>query len=346
MPRSSPEADDFTACRALMRGGSRSFFAASLLLPGRVMRPATALYAFCRLADDAIDEGACKAAALDELRDRLALAYAGVPRPYPADRAFARAVARFEIPRALPLALLEGFEWDSQGRRYEDFAQLQDYAARVAGSVGAMMAVLMGVRSESALARATDLGIAMQLTNIARDVGEDARMGRIYLPLAWLRAEGLDPDAWLANPVFCPAIGRVVRRLLEAADALYARAQAGVAQLPASCRPGIRAAGLIYAAIGREAARAGHNTVSRRARVSGAQKLLFLARSLTAVAPRRVARADPALVAAHYLVEAARRAPAPSPLSWHRAAGVAFDSRVTWVFDLFERLADQELETL
>jgi phytoene synthase len=346
MPRSSPEAHDFTACRALMRGGSRSFFAASLLLPARVMRPATALYAFCRLADDAIDEGACTAAALAELRERLSLAYAGAPLPFAADRAFAHAVARFEIPRALPLALLEGFEWDSQGRRYEDFESLQTYAARVAGTVGAMMAVLMGVRSEAALARATDLGIAMQLTNIARDVGEDARMGRIYLPLAWLRAEGVDPDSWLADPRFSPAIGRVVRRLVEAADALYARAEAGVAQLPASCRPGIRAAGLIYAAIGREAARAGYDTVSRRARVSGSQKMLFLARSLTAVLPQRSRACGPALVAAHYLVEAARRAPAPARLAWHRAAGVAFDARVTWVFDLFERLADQELETL
>jgi len=346
MPKSSPEITDFAACRALMRGGSRSFFAASLLLPRRVVEPATALYAFCRLADDAIDEGACKSAALVQLRDRLARAYDGNPLPIPADRAFAAAVARFDIPPTVPLALLEGFEWDAEGRRYEDLDTLQDYAARVAGTVGAMMAILMGVRSPSALARATDLGIAMQLTNIARDVGEDARAGRLYLPLNWLRAEHIEPDAWLANPVFTPAIGRVVRRLLACADILYARATSGVAELPTSCRPGIRAAGLMYAAIGHQAARAGYDTISRRARVNGSRKVLLLARSLTALAPRAAAVPAPALAAAQYLVEASSHAPLPRRLPWHAAAGHAVDERINWVFDLFERLQDQELETL
>ncbi len=98
------------------------------------------------------------------------------------------------MPRELPEALLEGFEWDLVGRRYETLEELQAYAARVAGSVGAMMAVLMGARSAAVLARACDLGVAMQLTNIARDVGEDARQGRLYLPLAWLREAGIDPE--------------------------------------------------------------------------------------------------------------------------------------------------------
>ena len=99
----------------------------------------------------------------------------------------------------MPDALFEGLQWDCEGRRYEDLEALHAYAARVAGAVGVMMALLMGVRDADALARACDLGVAMQLTNIARDVGEDARAGRLYLPLDWLREAGLDPAAFLAD---------------------------------------------------------------------------------------------------------------------------------------------------
>ena len=170
---------DLQACRRLMRGGSKSFFAASLVLPPRVRAPATALYAFCRVADDAIDLSEQPAQALDGLRQRLDAVYAGTPQAIVADRALARVVERFAIPRSLPDALLEGFAWDAEGRRYESLEAVHDYAARVAGAVGAMMALVMETREPRALARACELGVAMQLTNIARDVGEDARKGRL-----------------------------------------------------------------------------------------------------------------------------------------------------------------------
>jgi phytoene synthase len=340
LPESFSRGGDIAACRALMRGGSKSFFAAGLLLPRRVHEPATALYAFCRLADDAIDDEADgKAAALARLRVRLDLAYAGTPQAHPADRAFADVIAQHDLPRDLPEALLEGFAWDSENRRYEDIYALHAYAARVAGTVGAMMAVLMGVRAPGPIARACDLGIAMQLTNIARDVGEDAREGRLYLPLSWLHAEDIDPDAFLRNPVFSPALGRVIERVLDTAETLYARSLPGVAHLPASCRPGIRAAGLIYAEIGRTLARAGYDSVTWRAHVPARRKVALLARSLVALVPVNAdAAAVPALAAAHYLVDAASLAQrAPSPRS--------FDARVHWVCDLFERLQQQELRT-
>ena len=141
------------------------------------------------------------------LRHRLRRVYQGQPQDHAADRALAQVVRRFNIPAQLPEALLEGFEWDAAERRYETLADLHAYAARVAGTVGAMMAllmallmgVLMGVRSAAGLARACDLGVAMQLSNIARDVGEHARSGRLYLPRQWLRDAGIDPDAWLAS---------------------------------------------------------------------------------------------------------------------------------------------------
>jgi phytoene synthase len=339
MPDNSRKAD-LAACRALMRGGSRSFFAASHLLPRRVYEPATALYAFCRLADDAIDDGPAKQDALGALRHRLDRAYAGYPHEIAADRAFADVVARFHVPRALPLALLDGFGWDAEGRRYQTLDDLLDYAARVAGSVGAMMAVLMGVRTPYALARACDLGVAMQLTNIARDVGEDARAGRLYLPLDWFAAAGLDPDSFLAQPRCDGRLAGIVERLLRTADTLYARGAAGIAALPRSCRPGIRAAGLIYADIGQVLARNDHDSVSRRAHVPATRKLALLGRSLLAT-PALPAAHGAALPACQYLVDAAICEPTPAR---RFAPAVALDARVTWLFDLFERLHDQQWE--
>ena len=178
---------DLHHCREAIRTGSLSFHAASKLLPAKVRDPALALYAFCRLADDAVDDSHDKAPAVLALRDRLDLVYAGRPRNLPADRAFAAVVQDFEMPRALPEALLEGLAWDAFGRQYQTMPDLLAYCARVASAVGAMMCVLMRVRDADALARACDLGLAMQLTNIARDVGEDARGGCIYRSTGWRR---------------------------------------------------------------------------------------------------------------------------------------------------------------
>jgi phytoene synthase len=280
---------------------------------------------------------------LAQLRVRLDLAYAGSPVSHPADRAFADAIARYDIPRALPESLLEGFAWDAENRRYPDIYALHAYGARVAGTVGAMMAVLMGVRAPGAIARACDLGIAMQLTNIARDVGEDARNGRLYLPLSWLEAEGIDADAFLANPVFTPAIGRVIKRVLESADTLYARGALGIAHLPARCRPGIRAAGLIYAEIGHTLARRGYDSVSWRAHVPASRKAALLARSLSALVPRnKCAASAPALSAAHYLVDAACPA---AQWAGRPDAAKSLTDRVLWVCELFARLEQEELGT-
>ena len=312
--------DDIAACRALLRGGSRTFCAASRVLPARVSRPATALYAFCRVADDLID-GVGNAAALDTLRERLDLVYAGRPLAAPEDRALAGVVAQYAIPRALLEALLDGFAWDASGRQYETLEELQDYAARVAGAVGAMMAVLMGARSPAQVARACDLGTAMQLSNIARDVGEDARAGRLYLPRSWLREVGIDPRAWLAQPRFTPGIGTVVERLLLAADALYTRADSGIAALPWDCRPGIRSARLLYAQIGAEIARNGYDSVSRRAVVPSGRKARLLGWAmLTAIIPGKAVAAPP-LRACRYLVQAVTVAP-------RRASVGGFEDRI------------------
>ncbi len=278
-------AEDLARCREILRDGSKSFYAASLLLPARVRDPASAVYAFCRVADDAVDEAAPGAAhaAVDRLRARLDRVYADRPDDHPIDRALAGVVSRHALPRTAPEALLEGFAWDAEGRRYEDLSGVLSYSARVASAVGVIMTWLMGPRSEGVLARACDLGAAMQLTNICRDVGADARIGRIYLPLSWMRDAGIDPDAWLRAPTFTPSLASVVERLLREADGLYARADLGVAMLPRDCRPSIRAAGLVYSDIGRVIRRRGHDSVNARAVVSGARKVALLARASLAV---------------------------------------------------------------
>lgn len=333
-------ADDLAACRTAIRAGSKSFYAASMLLPPSVRVSAYGLYAFCRLSDDAVDEaGGNRAAALARLERRLTAALAGRPDNHWADRALAEVIARHAIPEALPRALLEGLAWDAQGRCYDTLSDLAAYAARVAGAVGAMMTLVMGVRDGHALARACDLGVAMQFTNIARDVGEDARAGRLYLPRAWLDEAGVDQRAFLADPRLSPGLQRVVAGLLAAADGLYARAEPGIAALPLRCRPAIRAAGTIYAEIGRAVEANGLDSVTRRARVSGARKAGLLTGALLSTGRRRGLSAPP-LPETAFLVEAVLSHAVPAahrPPPWWD-----FSGQVVRVLELIEALEERD----
>jgi phytoene synthase len=305
-PSFEASAADHAAARALLREGSKSFAAASLLLPKRVRGPAAALYGFCRMADDAIDL-AHDPNAVGELRRRLALAYAGTPYDHPIDRAFAEVALAHDLPRELVEALIEGFAWDAAGRRYATLSELNAYAARVAGTVGAMMTVLMGPRAPETLARACDLGVAMQLTNIARDVGEDARNGRVYLPLEWLDEAGVDAHTFLAKPRPSEGVASVVERLLRYADTLYVRSDLGIPMLPPDCRASIRAARLIYSDIGRVIANNRFDSVSSRAYTSTPRKLWLVMRAFFAQPGERVGHAlAPALAETQFLVDAVR----------------------------------------
>ncbi len=333
--------DDLATGRTLLRDGSRSFYAASFLLPRRVRDPATVLYAFCRLADDEIDLAAHPQKALGSLRRRLDGVYSGRPLAIPADRALADLVRQFAIPRVLLDALLEGFAWDAEGRSYPDLPSVYAYSARVAGTVGAMMALLMDVRDPLLIARACELGVAMQLSNIARDVGEDASRGRLYLPREWMIDAGIDPDRWIASPVWSPRLGQMIERLLVAADRLYARADMGIAGLPSGCRPGIGAARRLYAEIGHEVRRRGLDCVSQRAVVSPTRKLGLLLPILSATL-RRLPRQSsiPPLPEIDFLVEAVRAHPAPAPRTRPTTSGI--EARAVWVLDLFERLERED----
>jgi 15-cis-phytoene synthase len=324
-----------------MRGGSKSFFAASRVLPRRVRAPAVALYAFCRVADDVVDLHPDDDTAVPRLLGRLDRIYANQPDDDLVDQAMACVVHQFGLPRELPAALIEGFAWDAHGRRYETLDELHDYSARVAGTVGAMMALIMDTRSPAALARACELGCAMQLTNIARDVGEDARNGRLYLPRQWLREAGVDADAWLAAPRFDTAIASVIARLLNAADTLYRRAERGVAELPRDCRPAIQAARLVYAEIGHELGRHHLDSISTRTVVPGSRKTWLMGRALAAawINPAPPDASLEPMPAVRFLVDAARDAEAAA-LTPPRAAVPSrnFNDRMVWLAELFERL--------
>lgn len=267
---------DMDYCREAIRHGSLSFHAASLLLPRAVREPCLALYAFCRLADDEVDLKTDKSASVRDLVARLDEVYSGCPRNRPMDRAFARMVETFEMPRALPEALIEGLVWDAMAKEYETYDDLVSYAARVASAVGAMMCVIMQARDADVLARACDLGVAMQLTNIARDVGEDAREGRLYIPHDWLADEGMTRADVLAATQTQPQLQRIARRLLANADRLYHRAEAGIACLPIKVRPAMFAARHVYAAIGDSLRTNDYDNITQRARTSKSTKLKWL----------------------------------------------------------------------
>ncbi len=287
--------DDRAACRLWIAHHSKSFYLSSLLLPARVREASWALYAFCRRADDAVDEGEQGAAAMsrvDGLRARLDAVYGSggkgvIDAMSPAlstaiDRAYAFIAERYEIPRALPESLLQGMEMDARGDTYETADQLLAYCFRVAATVGLMMTRVMGYRGDVALLRAADLGVAMQLTNIARDVGEDARRGRVYLPAALLDEVGADPRGFTSGPA-SEGARRAVRRLLEQADAHYRAADLGVPLLPRGCRLAIASSRRIYAAIGEAVRDNEYDSISSRAYVTLGHKLLLVLKASAAL---------------------------------------------------------------
>ena len=325
---------DLAACVDMMRGGSKTFFAASRLLPRRLRDASIALYAFCRVADDMVDTGSDIEQSLRQLHHRLDRIYDQQPQAFVEDRALAVVVQRHALPRHLLDALLDGFAWDGHARRYQTMEDLHGYAARVAGSVGAMMCWIMGPQQAVTLARACELGVAMQLTNIARDVGDDARMGRLYLPLDWMQAQGIDPDAWLQNPSCTPALQQVVEQVLQEADRLYRRASTGIAQLPRDCRPAIMSANLIYAEIGHRLRRTGMDPVNHRSVVSGKRKLWLLAHAWWQSQWVRSPASPPEpLAGIAYLVDQCQAvSPLDDALAWPRPP------RLTSMLMMFERL--------
>ena len=289
--------DLLATSQAAIAQGSQSFAAAARLLPRSVRADTVMLYAWCRHADDVVDgqvlgaapaAGHDAAAAVAGLRaETLAALHGGgaVSPPFAALRAVAR---RHDFPDAWPLALIEGFAMDAEGRRYGTLADTLDYAYHVAGVVGVMMARVMGVRDQAVLDRACDLGLAFQLTNIARDVRDDAAIGRVYLPQDWLDEAGAS-----AHAPGTAALNGVIARLLAEAEPYYASARGGLAGLPVQAAWSIAAALRIYRAIGRAILRAGPAWDGRRLGTGGAQKAAMAAAAAGDALRSRLGRPAP-----------------------------------------------------
>lgn len=262
--------------------GSRSFSSAARLFPPLQRDSATMLYAWCRHCDDEIDgqelghngkaaNRACQELRLAALQEKTADALAGRAT----DLVFIglhRVMTRHAIPHHLPYDLLEGMGMDVRCQRYGEINDTLRYAYHVAGCVGLMMAMIMGVREDAVLARACDLGIAFQLTNIVRDIVVDAGMGRVYLPATWLAEEGMHPD-YLADPANRAALVKVAARVLDLAEVYYASSVVGISQLPFRCACAVAAARRIYRGIGTVVRARGEKAWDKRASISRASLL-------------------------------------------------------------------------
>lgn len=290
---------DAAYARESIARGSKSFAAASRLLPPGTREDVARLYAWCRHCDDEIDgqvlgEGertvANAAAILAGLRADTADALAGCPTGLPVFDGFGAVARRHGITAELANDLLDGFARDVTGERYPSLEALAHYAYGVAGAVGVMMALVLGVPPDDAdtLDRAADLGLAFQMTNIARDVVADARAGRVYLPTDWLAEAGIEATpAAVADPRNAAAVFGVTRRLVEAAEPYYHSAEAGIARLPYRAAWAILAASRIYREIGMRRVAVGPEGLAERSATTRAEKVAMLASSAIAAAGRR-----------------------------------------------------------
>jgi len=280
--RSDPAIIVQADARAVLRRHGRTFFVASHLL-GRVhaSRAAT-LYAFCRHVDDLADDASDAETARNAL---AAVSRALADRRADDHRTAAMLALQAEtgMPVGPALALVAGVTSDLDRVRIADEAQLIRYAWSVAGTVGMMMCAVLDVRNARAAPFAIDLGIAMQLTNIARDVGEDARLGRRYLPATWVG--DLAPSAIAApDATLRTSLQAATRRLLELAERYYASGEAGLGFLPVRARVGILAAARMYRAIGERIAAADYCSWDRRAVLGPGAKALHAGLALASFA--------------------------------------------------------------
>ncbi len=239
--------DDYCQKKAAQSGSS--FYYAFLFLPPERRRAITALYAFCREVDDAVDEPSEASVARMRLawwRDEVARLYAGQPE-HPVTRALQPFIERFELSAERLGEIMDGMEMDLTQSRYLDYAGLQRYCHRVAGVVGLLAASIFGRTEAATLEYAEKLGLAFQLTNIIRDVGEDARNHRIYLPMDELKRFGV-PASDILGARYSEAFTALMRFQAERALDCYDQA---MALLPAADRKAQRP-GLVMAAIYRQ----------------------------------------------------------------------------------------------
>jgi phytoene synthase len=278
--------DVIAASASIIARGSKSFAAAARLFDRTTRGHAIMLYAWCRHCDDEIDgqelghgqrspQPSEQRARLERLELETGAAMRGDAVSGTPFVAFQRVFLECDIPRNYPLDLLEGFAMDVEGGECRTLNDTLRYCYHVAGTVGGMMAAVMGVRDPDVVARAVDLGIAFQLTNIARDVMQDAADGRCYLPRQWLAEVGVPNDTG-QFPHHRDAVHGQAVRLLDEAERYYQSARHGISRLSFRNAWAIASALAIYRDIGRVVRRGGAGAWQRRATVSAGRKLLLL----------------------------------------------------------------------
>lgn len=268
--------------RDAIQQGSKSFRAASRLFDPLTRERAWLLYCWCRHCDDVSDgqeygRGQGGRGDVAALVDKTRRAAAGEDVPELPFRALAQLMSERPIPQRLLEDHLRGFTLDDEGWQPRTEADLIQYCYHVAGAVGCMMAIVMGVAAddEETLARASDLGIAFQLSNIARDIREDAEAGRCYLPLEWMAEHGVE-RATLFAPENAAALTAMAGRLVASMEQYEASARRGVPRLPFRSRLAVLSALRIYGAIGRRVERLGRTAWDQRVSVGKLRKLAFV----------------------------------------------------------------------
>jgi phytoene synthase len=266
--------------------GSKSFAAAARLFDAPTRRSVLMLYAWCRHCDDVVDGQELgfsvtapshdPHAGLARLVEQTRRAYGGEKMPAPAFAAFQEVALRHAIAPRHAFDHLAGFGMDVDAVHYETFEDTLRYCYHVAGVVGLMMAQIMGAQDPQVLERACDLGLAFQLTNIARDIVDDARIARCYLPAQWLREAGI-PQEELALPRHRVALAKVAARLVDRAEPYYDSALGGVAALPLRSAWAIATARRVYRQIGIAVKARGPRAWDERVGTSRATKLTLLA---------------------------------------------------------------------
>lgn len=298
-------AEAYRYCESVTRKHAKSFYFAARFLPRHKQPSVFAIYAFCRHVDDEIDESGLSdevqaARAVEEWKSRLSEVYSAVdsesegrrePGSEPIDKVFLAwkdMLPRYPIDREIPLDLIRGVTMDTYKKRYDTFEELYVYCYRVASTVGLMSSEILGYSNREALKYAEALGIGMQLTNILRDVREDAERGRIYLPKEDLERFGVTEDE-IFGSVFSDRFRALMEFEIERARHYYSEGEKGIAYLDRDTRFTVLFASRIYARILDEIEALSHNVFSSRAHTSKTQKILALpgvwreARKITSV---------------------------------------------------------------
>lgn len=279
----------YAICRRLNAHHGKTYYFSTLFFRPEVRRSVHALYGFVRYPDEIVDNpmpGSDPAASLENYREATLDALKTGSSDLPVLYAFADMARRHSLPVEYPLAFLDAMAMDLTRARYQTFKDLTAYTYGSASVVGLMMCHIVGISDPAALRPAHDLGLAMQLTNFLRDIGEDwTARGRIYIPQEDMARFGYT-EAMLAAGLVNDQFRALMQFQIARARAFYASADAGIPYISAPCRLPVKMARILYARILEKIEQNGYDVFHRRARTSGLEKAAVLLQQRLGVSPR------------------------------------------------------------